>query len=375
MNDILLDRDSTMNRSGFEDDSMIYEEENTKNKNKNLGNSINLMLSDDTLSSGRQQILSPDIMNPNGNSINEANSSMFEDSYTNIYYIPMNRPSKFSSDKMAHQFTYKSNPKSRITNTVLNSKNFALSQNSEIITYLLCLFVFSEFANLDELEDDKRFKVIILKKNKNRFEIENKDKFLNKLELLPKDKENDLQDFINDVNHFLEENDLSLKKKKQKEIYIIFGYSAIALLLIIIFIILIVTDASILILFAGIIIIIFYIAFLVKIIKNTKVLFLYYDLEYFLLNHNTIMDCFEMWNRNLFENYKIRVTAPISMNYIMFNLNPYQDIEIQHLDMNWIKQKYYKNQKTIFANKTEENLFNSIKHNMKYYEEEKYSIN
>jgi hypothetical protein len=105
------------------------------------------------------------------------------------------------------------------------------------------------------------------------------------------------------------------------------------------------------------------------------ILFLYYDLEYFLLNHNTIMDCFEMWNRNLFENYKIRVTAPISMNYIMFNLNPYQDIEIQHLDMDWIKQKYYKNQKTIFANKTEENLFNSIKHNMKYYEEEKYSIN
>ena len=375
MNDILLDRDSTMNRSGFEDDSMIYEEENTKNKNKNLSNSINITLSDDNISNGRQQILAPDILNPNGSSINEANSSMFENSYTNIYYIPMNRPSKFSSDKMAHQFTYKSNPKSGLTNIILDSKNFALSKNSEIITYLLCLYAFSEFVNLDELENDKRFKVIILKKNKNRFEIENKEKFLNKLELLPKDKENDLQNFITDVNHFLEENDLEHKQKKQKEIYIIFGYSAIVLLLIIIFIILLVTDASILIIFMGIIIIAFCVAFLVKIIRNTKVLFLYYDLEYFLLNHNKIMDCFEMWNRNLFENYKIRVTAPISTNYIMFNLNPYQDIEIQHLDMNWIKKKYKKNKKTVFADKTEENLFNAIKHNMKFYEEEKYSIN
>jgi hypothetical protein len=71
MNDILLDRDSTMNRSGFEDDSMIYEEENTKNKNKNLSNSINITLTDDNISSGRQQILAPDILNPNGSSINE----------------------------------------------------------------------------------------------------------------------------------------------------------------------------------------------------------------------------------------------------------------------------------------------------------------
>ena len=55
---------------------------------------------------------------------------------------------------------------------------------------------------------------------------------------------------------------------------------------------------------------------------------------------------------------------PISLNYIMFNLNPYQEIEIKHLDMNWAKKKFYKNQKDLFKSQKDLILFNTIKQNM-----------
>ena len=69
--------------------------------------------------------------------------------------------------------------------------------------------------------------------------------------------------------------------------------------------------------------------------KNLKILFIFYDLRYLLINYNKINDHIEAWNQNLFENYRIRVSVPISINYIMFNLNPYQNIEIKHHDI-WI---------------------------------------
>ena len=292
----------------------------------------------------------------------------------------MNTPSVFSESKNAYQFIYKSNPKSKKKKKKLEFKKFAASKNSEIVTYLLCLHVFSEFVNLDELEGDKRFKVIILKKNNNRFEIENISNFLHKLELLPKDKENDLKTFIDKINNFLEEDEyLNLKKKKRKKM-ITNHITMIILILLIIGIISFMTYYSfnfdiIRILIALVFAILGIFCLIIQILeaKNLKVLFLYYDLRYFLLNHNKIIDCFEAWNRTLFENYKIRVTAPISLNYIMFNLNPYQDIEIAHLDMKPIKQKYYSQQKNM--DEKEEKLFNSIRRNLKCYEQKKYAIN
>lgn len=379
-----------MNRYGFDDDSMIYEEENTKkNTNNFLADSGNIMISsinnennydennNDENNYNEQKTLSLNTSNSLRSTFNEPNI-MIEDCFSNIYYIPMNTPSVFSESKNAHQFIYKSNPKSNINTKELEFKKFAASKNSEIVTYLLCLHVFSEFVNLDELEKDKRFKVIILKKNKNRFIIENISIFLHKLALLPRDKENDLKTFIDKINYFLEEDEyLNLKKKKRKKL--ITNYiTTIILILLIIGIMLYITYYYynfdlIRILIASVFAIFGTLCLIIKILeaKNLKVLFLYYDLRYFLLNHNKIIDCFEVWNRNLFENYKIRVTAPISLNYIMFNLNPYQDIEISHLDMKKIKEKYYNQQKKL--DEKEEKLFNSIRRNLKCYEQKNYS--
>ena len=87
-------------------------------------------------------------------------------------------------------------------------------------------------------------------------------------------------------------------------------------------------------------------------------------MKFLLKNYSRISEHIEEWNKNLFENYKIIVSAPISLNYLMFNLNPYQNIDIKHLDMDWLKKKYYKNQKDLFRNQKERKLFNMIKKNM-----------
>ena len=95
--------------------------------------------------------------------------------------------------------------------------------------------------------------------------------------------------------------------------------------------------------------------------KNLKLLAIYYELRYLLINYNRVNEHIELWNNNLFENYKIRVSMPISLKYIMFNLNPYQNIEIKHLDLDWMKKKFYKTQNDIFKNEKEFKLFNTIK--------------
>ena len=48
----------------------------------------------------------------------------------------------------------------------------------------------------------------------------------------------------------------------------------------------------------------------------------------------------------------------------MFNLNPYQNIEIKHLDLNWMKKKFYKSQNEIFKNEKEAKLFKTINQNV-----------
>ena len=98
--------------------------------------------------------------------------------------------------------------------------------------------------------------------------------------------------------------------------------------------------------------------------KNFKLLFIYYDLRYLLINYNILYEHIDTWNKNLFENYKIRAIVPISLNYIMFNLNPYQSIEIKHLNMDEIKKKFYKSPKDLFKTQKEIKLFNAIKQNM-----------
>ena len=210
---------------------MISEEEDLRIKTNN-----NFLIKSNTNISVEKELNKPcltqkentikgnfEVLNPNEmNAQNYRNYTevMLEDLFSNSYVIPMNRPSKFSTSKMGYKFIYESN--SKINSYKIDSKKFGLSKNSEVITYFLSLFIFSEFLNLEQLEKDKRFKVIFLKKNKihNRFIVDNENVFLNNLEI-PSAKANDFEMFINGVNNFLTENDyLSLKTKMKKKYYL-----------------------------------------------------------------------------------------------------------------------------------------------------------
>ena len=409
--DLIINDENNLNVSGFNDDSMISEEEDSRIKSNN-----NFLIKSNTNISVEKELNKPcltqkentikgnfEVLNPNEMNAQDYRNYtevMLEDLFSNSYVIPMNRPSKFSTSKMGYKFIYESN--SKINSYKIDSKKFGLSKNSEVITYLLSLFIFSEFLNLEELEKDKRIKVIFLKQNKiqNRFIVDNENAFLNNLEI-PTAKANDFEMFINGVNNFLTENDyLNLKTKMKKKILSVFAIIIVIVLLIIGIVVAISfsikhllkvkndplnnsddkngnkKSSDIITLVLEIILLLAFIFVLILKIfdaKNLKLLAIYYELRYLLINYNRVNEHIELWNNNLFENYKIRVSMPISLKYIMFNLNPYQNIEIKHLDLDWMKKKFYKTQNDIFKNEKEFKLFNTIKQKL-FQDKERLSI-
>ena len=398
MNDRFIDygNNINLNVSGFNDDSLISDaDDNNRDVNnfllksmtaKSLGNSMNKPLVNQNNSiqnNDREGINSIDGINTNSKNRNFT-EVMMEDLFSNLYTIPLNRPSKFSSSRMGHKFTYESN--SKITSYKIDNIKFGLSKNSEIITYLISLFIFSEFLNLEEIEKDKRFKVRFIKQNQihKQFIIEDKKSLLNSLDI-PTDKSNDFDMFLNGINVFLKEDEyINLQKKNKKKMVSVYFLIILIIVLILgtmvaIYFTLISsankTTKIIILILESLLIIIFTLGLVIKIIdaNNFKLLFIYYDLRYLLINFNKINDHIEEWNKNLFENYKIRVSMPISLNYIMFNLNPYQNIEIKHLNMDWLKKKYYKSQNDIFKSEKDKQLFNIIKQNV-FYDKERLSL-
>ena len=393
MKDGLLEHGAiNLNSSGFDDDSITSDNDESFGKNndnfllkskshKSIEESLNDVYNANNNSlKGDLEIMNPDKKDLNKDNNNEEDV-MYEDLFSKLYEIPLSQPSKFSTRKMGHQFTYESNTKSKIINYKIDSLKFGLSKNTEVITYLLSLFIFSEFLNLEEIEKDKRLKVIFVKQNKDKkqFIINDKNALLNNLEI-PLDKENDFDMFINGINDFLSEKKcLNVQKKNQKRLFKVYGSLALMSLVCIgLFISIILTIREIdtnkedknkyivCLVLEILALLIFGFLLALKLIdaRNLQMTFLFYNLKFLLKNYSRISEHIEEWNKNLFENYKIIVSAPISLNYLMFNLNPYQNIDIKHLDMDWLKKKYYKNQKDLFRNQKERKLFNMIKKNM-----------
>ena len=375
MNDNLLN----LNESGFNDDSMLSDGDENERDDTNflLKSNINNQSVIDkslTVKENNNKNISEgfEILNPGEDMLNNNNrytsEPMVEDVFSNNYIIPLNRPHKFSISKMGHQFIYESN--SNVSTYKIDKIKFALSKNSQISTYLMSLFIFSEFLNLSELEKDTRFKVSFLKRNpqQKKFIIDNVNSVLSSLEI-PLDRAKDFEMFINGINNFLSEQEfLNIQVKNKKKLFWVYFVMAC-------FIIGILTMAGLIYLsymhrkgylylaLESVVQLIFIIGLIMKIVEanNLKILFIYKDLKYLILKYNKIYEFVEGWNTSLFENFKIRATVPISLNYIMFNLNPYQDIEIKHLDMNEIKKRFYKSQGEVFKTKSELNFFNAIK--------------
>ena len=379
MNDNLLGNNLNLNESGFNDDSILSDGDDNVRDDTNFllkSNTNNQSVIDKALSikdnskksfSGEFEIINPgdDLLN---NDNRNSSEPMVEDLFSNNYIIPLNRPHKFSISKMGHQFIFESN--SKVSTYKIDKKKFALSKNSQITTYLLSLFIFSEFLNLNELEKDNRFKVSFLKRNpqQKKFIVDDVNSVLTSLEI-PLNKSTEFKSFINGINFFLTEQEFlniqANNKKKLFWVYLVMAAFILGLLAMIgLNILSFMKGISILVKILEFVVdLIFIIGLIIKIVEayNLKILFIYNDLKYLILNYNKIYEFVERWNTNLFENYKIRATVPISLNYIMFNLNPYQDVEIKHLDMNEFKKRFYKSPGEVFKSPAEDAFFNAIK--------------
>jgi hypothetical protein len=280
--------------------------------------------------------------------------------------LSMGRLNRFNTSKLAREFTYEE--KGECKHYLLKSKKFGMAKNKNLVTYILNLYIFSEFINFSVLEKDNRFKLYFIPKSGVKFMPDT----LNALNILKieNNKTEQYINFINGINELLSDKEYNDIQKKNKKFKITLYLSNIILFFLIAGLLFCgyyfhsffivkpeknkekIIKLSIVI-SAGLCIILFTILFIIQFVKFCrKELYIKFNyLNYMLMNYSRFNDYIEEWNHNFFENYKIRVSIPISMNYIMFNLDPFQNIEIKHLDMKWFIEKVYKDKKSMANDK------------------------
>ena len=276
--------------------------------------------------------------------------------------ISLNRTNKFNTSKLARIFTYEEMGKDE--HYILKSKKFGKAKNKNIITYFLNLYIFSEFVNFPDLEKDNRFKLYFISQSDRKF-APNILNVLNNLKI-NENKTDQFIAFINGLNELLNDREYKDIQKKNKNFKICLHITNIFLILLICGllasafffrnIILNHKEKIIklsIIISAGVLLFLLIIIFIFQIIKFCKrnLYIEYNNLNYMLINYTRFNDYIEEWNQNFFEKNKIRVSIPISMKYLMFNLDPFQDIEIKHLDMKWFIDKAYKDKKKMANDK------------------------
>ena len=241
--------------------------------------------------------------------------------------------------------------------SILSTKQFAVGINDTIKTYLFNLFIFSEFINPKIIEKDERVNLYFIEKNKHLLSFHYNSKEVLKNLNLSSDKESLIIDFMKEINYFFQQNDyieMELQNEKFKNkvvclmyITIIFSFFLSFLLIFLISkaennIIIILLIILLMILF--IITIIFLIFSIYKYI-NLDLYILYNQINFMIKKYNQINNIIDKWNKSKFESLRLNVSVPISLNYIQFNLDPFQRIEIKHIEMKKIKEKFYPNNK------------------------------
>ena len=240
---------------------------------------------------------------------------------------------------------------------LLNSKKFCIRKSPIIETFLVNLFIFSEFVDPFSIEKNNQINVIFVKKNnkENKYIID-LNTILHKLKLNDENN-NDFVEFFKGINLFFEnesfQNMKSTNLKFKLKIYFIILTSSITTIFSIIQ--LFILSLSILYYFILISLIILCILLLFcyfEQYKHMDLYLLYNELDYYLKSYNSISSYVEDYNTKIFSHINIRATVPVSFNYIMFNKEPEKVIEIKHFDMIYIKRYFYPNVKEIKNNET-----------------------
>ena len=199
----------------------------TTNTAENVKSSINSEDEDKIkLKNGNKDVINTDINELNSNLLVAENDNIlfnFKNKFSKIsstdeifrdtIKISMNRSNKFNTSKLARIFTYEENGKNK--HFSLKSQKFGFAKNKNVITYILNLYIFSEFINFNDLEKDNRFKILFIPMSENKFSP-NIFYFLGKLKI-NNDKSDQFIIFINGINELLKDKEYQDIQKKNKK--------------------------------------------------------------------------------------------------------------------------------------------------------------
>lgn len=252
------------------------------------------------------------------------------------------RYSRYTRSKISRSISFQSPFNAQIINEELPKYKFGILKSETVTTFMLNGNVFSEFTNPKEIEKDQRINTFFLLKDNNNdhFDYDTKD-VMNNLSM-EHDNESNLRDFLQGINDFF--TDVTYQRVRKTnlkyKLYMIISIIVLSLCILSSFVYMIINFATSF--NAGIFVILLFVMgglgyllyYQLTSIKTMKTFLIYNKINYMFTNYNQFVKYVEGWNRSMFESCRIRVTIPVSLNYILFNMDPYQEIEIKDNKLN-----------------------------------------
>lgn len=250
---------------------------------------------------------------------------------------------KYNNSKISRSITYETISVNDGQRIGISKKHFEINKSSIVTTFKINDVLYSQFTNPKEIQNDRRVRVFILERNLN------DDKFIYDINdilsvlSMGNDNEKNVNDFLTGINHFFDDNDYPKIKSKNYWNKLFILVSIIIFILIVICIIsyitytiIVSTFTTMTILSSSSVVVLFILLSLyqINLLRNFHIYSMFNIIYYMMLNYDAHMKYIESWNRSIFFSNRIKVSIPITIGYILFNLDPYQDIQIKHNDNN-----------------------------------------
>ena len=228
----------------------------------------------------------------------------------------------------------------------LKRKKFAYCRNDLITTYHVRNNCFSQFTYPKTIEQDKQVDVFVLERNKkkDKFICEDINNIISELGITKKVNElsTNITLFLDNINNiFLNKSYINTKQKIF--CWNLFCYvllfcliACCCLLIVSLFFKVVFSQEFILdsqnILIALICLVCILIFLLIYYISTLSLLKQFKLIDYMLLRYKNNVQLVESWNKSVFYQSNVIVSIPVSVDYILFNKNPKQDIVITNIE-------------------------------------------
>ena len=252
--------------------------------------------------------------------------------------IPIN-DNQFNNSKISRAITFETVLANEVQRQGIRRKKFEIAKSSIVTTYVINDMMYSQFTNPKDIQSDQRVRVFILERDTN------DDKLIydinDILSTLCMESENakNVNDFLTGMNNFFNDNSyLQIKNKNHRNklflliSIIFFLFIVISTVSYITYTIFVSSFTTMSLLSSSTLIVLFILLSLYQYnsLKNIHIYSTFNIISYMVMNYATYVNYVESWNRSIFLSNRIRVSIPLTIDYILFNLDLYQDIKIKH---------------------------------------------